>query len=345
MKIHKKTYDTSSKSHIISLTPEKSDDIYTLYNIIDASDQIESFSSRKVEVRPGVKTRIVMKLCIRIESINADLEACVLHAKGRVMNSNEHVTTGSYHTLEVGLNQFVTIYKSCWSQLAEKSLKTTVDKKDLLFVIIKQKEFIFCVATENAIEPKSRVDYKSKNYKPVLAKLTPASMDEYRLVVIASCYDARKDFKKTLIGSKDMKKFESRIVDVKIENDDMATTKLVGKILESNENQNTFSGIQFCEEIRMVNLFYRMHNDGELTCIGLEKIKESLEYGALKDFLITNTKFKSFDIEERKAIEKLCEDIKKRKISIHIIPAKHTQGEMLNEMGGIVGILKFNCFE
>lgn len=345
MKVLKKIYNSSTKSHIISLAPESSDDIYSLYNLIDASDQLESFTSRKVEIRPGVKTRISMKLCIKVESIDADLELGILFAKGRVTSNNEHITSGSYHTLEIGINQIVTIFKWCWSALAEKSLKVSKEKKEILFLVMKQKEVALCIATHNCIEAKGKIDYKPKNYKQILSKITPAFVSEFKLVVIISCYDGRQDLKKALINAKDMKKHENKFVDIKIQSDDMSTTKLVGNILENQENQRLFSGIQFCDEIRMVNLFLRMHNEGDLTCIGLEQIRICIECNALKDLLITNTKFKSFNIEERKAIEKLCEELNRRKINIHIIPAKHVQGEILNGMGGIGGIMKFNCLE
>lgn len=345
MKIHHKRYESSTKSHILSLTPETSDDIYTLYNLIDISDRLESFTSRKIEIKPSVKTRISMKMCIRIESIDVDLQSSLLFAKGRVLSTHDHVPIGSYHTIEVSLNQHTIIYKQNISQLTEKSLKSSDEQNAILFIIMKMKEFNIAVATHNAIHYKGKVEYKARNYKSMLPKLTPAILNDYKIVVIASCYDTRTDFRKFLATNKEIKKYEKMIVDIKIENDNLGIERLVGKILEGRENQMLFTGIQFCQEIKVADMFLRMHNETSLTCVGYEQVETSLQYGALKQLLITNTKFKSFNVEERKNIERLCDEVAKRKIGVAIIPAKHMQGEMLNEMGGIGGILKYNCFE
>jgi protein pelota len=103
---------------IIRVQAEQADDMYHLFNLIVAEDTVQASTVRNVtrESKTGSveKSRMRMKLKIRVERVEFDAEQCSLRLTGKNVEEHEHVKMGQYHTLTLELDHPFTIEKACW---------------------------------------------------------------------------------------------------------------------------------------------------------------------------------------------------------------------------------------
>ncbi|KAM0686697.1 Translation factor pelota [Conglomerata obtusa] len=341
MKILKQRINYKDKNGLLEIIPENEDDIYNLYNIIEQTDIIRAKTQRKVLLSNGTQQKMTLNLEIITESMTVDLESSFLFVKGKILNENEHIRKGSYHTIEITLNQKLTIYKNEWTELNIQSIKKIQNQDEMvLFIYITQKKFVFSEVTANFTKVKCRKDYKNKNFKNILDYMTKNLKLTYKLIIIASNNEIRNDFEK--IFKITYKNYADRICNIKTENSNNDINKIVDEIFKDFETNKKILELQFVNDIIEFNTFKKNHVNNSLTCVGINEVVEALEYGSIKSVIITNELFKSFDPKIRKQIDELCKSVKNLGGKIFILPIKHKCGEELHELGGIVGNLKFD---
>lgn len=122
---------TKMQQGSINLTPEDSDDIWLLSNLINQGDQVECITYRKVQLSDSDKSatqRLKMVLCVVVEKLDVDLEGGSLRINGKNIKENEWVGMGSYHTLQVEIGMMAKIYKDKWDQLDIELVKQASDE-------------------------------------------------------------------------------------------------------------------------------------------------------------------------------------------------------------------------
>ena len=55
-----------------------------------------------------------MKLKIKVERVEFDMEQCSLRLNGKNVEENEFVKLGQYHTLDIVIGRPIAIEKECW---------------------------------------------------------------------------------------------------------------------------------------------------------------------------------------------------------------------------------------
>lgn len=340
MKILSKDRCAVEHLEYVDIIPESSDDIYTLYNILEYDDLVEAVTCRKVEVTKKLKEKRTFKLKIAVESLDVDLQASFLFVKGTILSETKYITPGSSHTLEITLYQKIRIFKSKWTELSYNSLKNVTENEDILVMLIKKKEFLFYEVTRNFVKYITTIEHKNNNFKPVFTYITPGLLNKYKMIILASFYDSKKEFYRELYKKKDFQRFQKRTAIIDLDSEAVGR-KTVDTILTDPYFNNNLMGVRFLEEMNILFEFFKLHSGSEMTVVGYDEVQESISSVALKYLLITNVRFKSFDIEERRKIEELCKIARGQKIKICIIPVKHNIGEDFEKMGGIGGILKF----
>lgn len=80
----------------IRLTPEDSDDIWALYNIIGPGDEVEAFTMRRVLQENASGTvvdsqKVKVLLAVVAEKIDVDIKGASLRVNGKNVRENRHV--------------------------------------------------------------------------------------------------------------------------------------------------------------------------------------------------------------------------------------------------------------
>jgi protein pelota len=111
----------------INVTPEDTDDIWLLYNLIQEENQVECPTFRKVVVSESASSdtqkKIKLVLAVKVEKSEVDLQYGTLRVNGKNVKENDWVKLGSYHTLEIELGNWVKIWKAKWDELSIQLVK------------------------------------------------------------------------------------------------------------------------------------------------------------------------------------------------------------------------------
>ncbi|KAG5859398.1 release factor domain 1 domain-containing protein [Encephalitozoon hellem] len=345
MKLEKNKIDQRCMSGSLRMTPEHQDDIYILSSVIDVGDMVTSVTTRKIQIDGKTQHRMTLTLKIKIESINVDLESSTIYLKGKTVLINEHVKLGSYHTIDVTLGQSFELEKEEWQEMSIRLLKEAAKPQpEVIFIVFYEKECVVSMVTRSKVSIILKQEMKNRKFGNVV-KTLEKYIGKVSLFVIASMFEVRNEFYRAVMGSKELKKACNSFCVVKVppECRGCSNSKVISTILTDKELSKVFQGVQYIDDLKeMDGFFVKFAKGSDLICIGMESIREAMDYGALDRLMITDERIKPNDVEERKEMEAFCKEIQAMNCKISIIPVAHFSGERLKEMGGICGLLKFN---
>ncbi|KAL4398193.1 hypothetical protein AHAS_Ahas01G0267400 [Arachis hypogaea] len=103
MKLKEKDFAVNQIGRVI-IVPEKSDDLWILYNIINPGDYVTVDTSRKVhhQLNNGKNTtasRVRLSIHLKVTCRDFHKDSSTLCIHGRNLESNGHVAVRSFHTL------------------------------------------------------------------------------------------------------------------------------------------------------------------------------------------------------------------------------------------------------
>lgn len=114
MKIRRKEFEKDGKGSC-TLVAEESEDLWHLYNLVAQGDEVKAITYRKVmrDEGKGSETKR-LRLTIQVKNVEYDAEGDAIRFSGVVCEESEWVKMGAHHTIEIELNEAITITKDCW---------------------------------------------------------------------------------------------------------------------------------------------------------------------------------------------------------------------------------------
>lgn len=340
MNIFKNSINEKSKSGQLVLSLTNTDDVYLLSNILQPGDKVETTTTRKVNFDGKSQHKIVCRLEIIVESISGDLEYGVLSVKGKTSKENEYISLGSYHTLNITLQQKFSIDKLCWSIDDINSIKNAVnEKQELLFIIFYETNCVISSLGKSKCVKLNTYGNKIKDFKMITNSINTHSKD-YKMTIIASHCKIGHEY-----YTRSQKELNCKITYLHLTPDykDLPNNKVLLKIITDSGFNKIFSDIQYVEELKECQKFFNHFNNGDpMTFIGFKELDEAFNYGALEKLFIVDKLYRPETIEKRKVIEKIINEAKEFRAKIFVIPIDNPLGENLNKLGGIAGTLLFN---
>ena len=108
---------------------EEADDVWTLYSLVEAGDEVSCSTTRKVrgDNPRAASEKRHMKLTVSAQTMAYDGEGDELRVAGVTLLENEFVKLGSHHTLSVGLRTRVSITKLVWDASHRITLARAAD--------------------------------------------------------------------------------------------------------------------------------------------------------------------------------------------------------------------------
>jgi stalled ribosome rescue protein Dom34 len=126
----------------VKLIPQDGEDMWHVFNLLNAGDNITATTFRKVIKDSGTNVeteRVKIKLTIEVSKIDYDGEASVIRISGKNISECEHIKLGAHHTLELDLQRPFELYKVQWDALDVDRVKQACDptlSADLAAVLI-----------------------------------------------------------------------------------------------------------------------------------------------------------------------------------------------------------------
>ncbi|KAI5190028.1 protein pelota [Nematocida minor] len=338
MKIYKK--DQTKYNVFLDLLPEDIDDIYELYRIIDSQDRVKTLTQRNISAESG-KTKIRMSLVleIEVENVTVDLSVGMLFIKGKILNETEYTKVGSFHTLEVCVNQRMSLKKDHLSSSSIKMLEEmTIENKATMAYLVCRKEGYSLVLTTDHTTKRIPLLEKSKQKEKVFKQILAHLKDSLTVfVILGGDRDAEEYFKK-------QKELKNKIVVIKKTVTSANTHKgdcaEIEHIYKTPDLLAKLKGLKKGNEIAaLYNYFMLEDSYVSKTAVGMKETEWAAENFVVKTLIVVDCAIKSECPDTRKKIESIITLSKKSNAEIHIISQYTPNGDKIKDKGGIVAIL------
>jgi len=205
MKILKKQIQSGTQSSL-ELICNSDEDYWFLYNFIEKGDTITTKTSRKVkqETKNGsINTeRVSFMITIKILSIDYQYdeysETVGISLKGKSIEPNQYVALGQVLTIQVEINNPLTITKPAWSKQHTRLLEEALAQKfmEIAVLVLEDSLSIFVRISKNSQTVKSRTEKGTmKKFSAILDSMVKEiDFDHVAGIVLASSCNINEEF-------------------------------------------------------------------------------------------------------------------------------------------------------
>ncbi|XP_055808341.1 protein PELOTA 1-like [Solanum dulcamara] len=344
-----------NQSGTITIIPEKSDDLWVLFNLIANGDVVSAPTTRKIQscsesTNKKNNSRIQLDLEVKVAAVDYEKDCSIIRVRGKI------VTSGTFHTLELETKKEFNLSKKRWDEETIKVLMEGSGQNgttyDLGVILIKDKSAEILLIDKNAISATShcatiRCEKPSKNnsnsekfFDNLFVSFRKyIDMNVIPYVVIASSNSIKDDFRTYMLLEvqrwkiKPIESNKSRIL--------MVNKSNVKDILSDKVVMNVMKGMTKSEiNTKVLEEFMNMVvTKSDKVCYGSKSVEYAHELLAIETLLITDKILENKDIKLRKKYSEL-------KISVHEAGGKvvlfgDVEGHRLAQMTGIAAILRF----
>merc|ERR1719401_1186374 len=130
MKLLGKDFDKNGSGQA-TLICEESEDLWHLYNLVSKGDTVKASTIRKIQKEGSTgtvqtETKKIM-ITIEVKAIEYDAAGDCIRFSGKNCEENQWVKMGAHHTLDIELNNKITIGKDCWDFMHLEALQAATD--------------------------------------------------------------------------------------------------------------------------------------------------------------------------------------------------------------------------
>lgn len=363
MRVIKENHKQNSKTII----PESLTDIFILKNLIDPNDIVTSKTHRRIRKkgtvgREGDKgERITLTLSIQVIESNFQ-ESEVdnrLRIKGIITEGpEEHVSLGTSHTINLVVNQLITIKKTEWGlhhqKYLDESLKASklspicimaVDRGDATITILDN--FKLNVISNISYQlPGKQADQKFREkaekafFKRLFEILKFQVEKQTNIFIIGGPGNVKNRFYNFL--SENWSVENKRI---HIENVSSGTISGVNEIMNRDILKQVATDYQYLKIETFVEEFIlRLATDPNKISYGIDDIVRVLEIGAAEIVLISDRYFRTIDEMVKNKLNYLMKLVKQTNSEFILVDYGSSPGKKIEQFGKIIALLRFETY-
>jgi protein pelota len=353
MKLLAKDY----RKNFIRAKVENLDDLWYLTYIIERDDTLKSLTFRKIKLgkEDERNTKVIKKpavISINVEKVEFAKYSNVLRVSGIIAQAPEDIPLGSHHTINIEEGTEFSLEKQNFlryqiDKLEESAKDTTQkilvcvhDREEAHFALLKKYGFDMLTQIKGSVTKKADVKVESADFFSMI-KATISELEkkeDFSSIIVASPGFWREYIQK-IITEPELKK---KVL--------YATTSSVGinginEVVRRPEVQTALKQEKFAKEMEIVEkLLTEISMQGKAE-YGLEKVKDSVESGAVSELLLTDSFIhKKRQDEAFGEIESLMRKVEAMNGEIHIISSEHEGGHKLEGLGGIAALLRYKTY-
>lgn len=368
MKLLKQSFEKDS-SGSTTIIPQDKEDLWQLYNLIQKNDEIKLSTHRNIKIGggKGKVERKVMTIRLLVESIEYTPSDEEMRIRGKSLDVNEYVPLMSYHTADVQLNKSFTLYKPEWDEISYGIVVKACsfeDKAEIGAVVLEEGVAHLCLVADNMtvlrnkieklIPRKRRGEDGGGNHDKALEKffdmVVTTIFRNFDLARLKAIILASPGFTAQLLYDKIMatalREENKQVIQNKTKF--IIAHSLTGylqgleEVLRDSKVQSQLLDTKYAREALVFEEFQRVLNDDDgRAWYGPEECEKAVEMGAVKYLLLTDTLFRSDDIQTRKHYIKLAEDVKTTGGEALIFSSLHELGKQLDMLTGAAVLLNY----
>jgi len=346
----------------ITLIPQNLDDLWHLYNIIAPGDLVSGKTTRRIRKegelgRASGGERRVVKITISVENVSFHKFANMLRVGGRIVSGPKDIPLSSHHTLNIRVDDIITIYKEFWPSFmikrvekAEESVSTpniiivSIDDGSCCFVLVTKYNLIELSSLKASIPGKRISESLHSSYVKEFFGNSLSTLKRYikeydagRIVIAGPgflknrFYDFIKDGDKSIASI------------TMVENSSVGCFNGAYEVVRRGVLEKIVSDLGITKEGELIEeLVVRVNMNRRDVAYGFEEVKRATEMGAVETLLILD-KFLHEMYEKRyKEIIEIMEEVENFGGSVVIFNSEHIPGDMLKSFGGIAALLRFS---
>ncbi|MHA1754501.1 MAG: mRNA surveillance protein pelota [Candidatus Odinarchaeia archaeon] len=350
------------KKKRIKLKIETIDDLWVLFNIISEGDIVFAKTFRRVRqsdetIRSDKGERKPVYLGIRVEDVSFHGFSDRLRIKGKIISGPEELCKlGSYHTLNVDINQEVEIIKEEWPKIEleriNEAIKTSLRPKVLICAVDSGEATIAIVGdfqtkilsriTESI--PGKRVDSKeySKAYTKFFNGILNSIDSTLQNFEINNIILAGPGFVKEHLYNFIIQKNPTLKGKIIIDNASSGDVSAITEVIKRGATTKAMAKLKAIEDAKDVDeLLEHLAKQDEKAVYGINFVKKAADIGAVALLLLTDELLRIREVEQKKELYQLIENVERTRGKVKIISTQHPAGEILKGLGGIAAILRF----
>jgi len=342
----------------VKVVPSFDDDLWHLYNVVYKGDEVYAYSSRAVKTdqeysRPKSAERVSAFMGVMVESVAWDKFLGKLRVHGTIIHAPEIMPTGAHHTLNIALNQPVTIVKKQWPKhLLDRLFRASKTEKAMIIIAIDDEGFAVAETKQYGVDVKVEERVKlpgkleadkrlaaTKDYfKRAVSSLRQLWSPNHSPIVIVGVGFVKGDFVKFLAD--EAKDISKSVVDVKSVNNGGISG--IYEALRSGVLLKAAKQLRIVDETEVIEEVMKRLGKGEVNITyGLEAVENAVSMGAVERLVLADTLLREADEDQRLHLEKLMREAEQRRGSITVVSTEHEAGEKLLALTGIAALLRF----
>jgi protein pelota len=357
-----KIIETNLRQGFVKVVPDSQDDLWHLHNIIYKGDEVYAYTSRAIKSegesnRPKSAERVSAFMGVRVESLAWDKFLGRLRVHGIIIHAPDIIPEGAHHTINVSLNQPITIVKPSWPKHHLDRLKRASEaEKPLLIVAIDDEGFAVAETKQYGIEIKveERVKLPGKNeadkrqgatneyYKKALNCLSQLWSQTHNSIVVLGMGFVKNDFVTYLKDNAG--EMAKALADVKSVNNGGVAG--IYEALRSGVLLKATHKMRVLEETEVMEEAMKRLGKGQGTITyGLDDVERASQIGAVEKLILADSLLRESEDETRLRIEKIMQEVEHRAGAVTVVSTEHEAGSKLLALGGAAALLRFPLYQ
>ncbi|EPZ35645.1 hypothetical protein ROZALSC1DRAFT_28133 [Rozella allomycis CSF55] len=316
-------------SGTIKLLPEDLEDMWHIYNLLCIGDKLTCSTIRKVQTESSTgsvdSNKMRLYLTIEIYAIEGDMSMGVIRVNGRVCVENKHVKLGSYHTIDLCINNEFKLFKDEWDIISLERIDQIChvkSKAEIGAVILQDGNYSVlrklglanvCLVTDNMIVVMQRIEVnipkkrlgsttqREKAQNKFMEQIYNAIIKHIPLADMKAIIIASPGFLKDQLFSYIMKEAQSQnskiIFDAKnkflLVHCSTGHKSALSEVLQDPSIQHRLSDTKYAKEIKEFNKFHEMlKHDPDRVTYGFDSVNIAAENHAIKTLFVTDGLFR-----------------------------------------------------
>ncbi|MCD7781762.1 MAG: mRNA surveillance protein pelota [Methanosphaera sp.] len=341
------------KDNLIEVIPESIDDLWHLSHIVEKNDYVSTLTTRRIQDNNSGKTRAdsgVKKtfiIGIGVQKISFHKFTGVLRFTGIIKSAPEElIPLGSYHTLNIKVNDSIRIIKN-WNKWSLDRLNKAVEqsnKTSQIIVTMEDNTTYLGLIKQYGIDTIGPITGQISG-KRILSKNRSSQIKEYFESVTNTLLQQPEINKLIIIGPGFTKESYYHFLEDKYP--DLAKKSVIEStgagghagiqevlkngLIEQLSQENTIAN-----EISSVNkLLENLAKNTGLVTYGKKQVKNAIKLGAVEKLLILD------ELVRNKEYQKLMDRTEQMAGVVSIISSQHDGGKQLEALGSIAAFLRY----
>jgi protein pelota len=356
-----KIIEKNLRQCFVKVVPTSDDDLWHLYNIIFKGDEVYAYSSRAVKSdeeysRPKSAERVSAFIGVTVESVSWDKFLGRLRVHGLICHAPDIMPTGAHHTLNIALNQPLTIVKKDWPKhLLDRISTASKTEKNILILSIDDESYAIAetrqygvdikiedrVKLPGKLEADKRATVTREYFRRVVQSLTQLWAPSHNPIMIVGVGFIKNDFRKFTI--EEAPDLANSVVDVKsVNNGGIAG---IHEALRSGVLSRAEQQLRIVEETEIIEEALKRLGKGESTITyGHDQVEKAANMSAVDKLVIADTLLRDAEEGQRLHLEGLMRQVEQKRGCVTVISTEHEAGSKLLALGGIAALLRFPLY-